>query len=254
MTSIDYAKVAARYENNKIRHQIPLDPLIATWPTGVPRVLDLACGTGLYLEAQTRQLGAKAAVWHGVDASPAMLGVAQRKGGPWDLRVGRAEAIPFSDAERLDYVVCRFAFHHFIDKDAALGEIDRVLQPGGAVRFENIVAEDSADFWLYRYFPGALVADKQRFWPLEKLEAELSRRGYACTRFGRREPPRPAGLFLAEARNRETSQLHLIDEQEYREGLTALEADWAAEPGRLVEPGLAIGGIVAWKSALERPA
>lgn len=76
------------------------------------RILDLACGDGHL----TRLLGAI-----GVDISP--------EPGP-HVRA-RAQALPFADAT-FDAVACHLAFMLFDDLDAVVGEIARVLRPGGS--------------------------------------------------------------------------------------------------------------------------
>ena len=80
MKKTDYSKIADRYDSNKIRHLIERDEMI----TGLPccrdlRVLDLGCGTGNYLQAQTRYFSGdnkRTIFWFGADASEDMLNVA----------------------------------------------------------------------------------------------------------------------------------------------------------------------------------
>jgi ubiquinone/menaquinone biosynthesis C-methylase UbiE len=87
------------------------------------RVLDLACGTGRWLE----WLIAAGASWGvGVDFSPAMLAAARKK---TDVR-GRlvqadCRAIPFAHAV-FDLVVCSFAVGHIPDLRSMAREVGRV--------------------------------------------------------------------------------------------------------------------------------
>lgn len=53
-----------------------------------------------------------------------------------------AEALPFPDAS-FDAVTCRIAPHHFIDIEKALGEIARVLKPGGVFVLEDSCAPEA---------------------------------------------------------------------------------------------------------------
>ena len=55
MTSVDYNQIAARYDRSPIRHQIPRDRHLGAVLGRQPKVLDLACGTGLYLAEQVRK-------------------------------------------------------------------------------------------------------------------------------------------------------------------------------------------------------
>lgn len=101
---------------------------------GSERLLDVACGTGgLLAEVARRYPRVEAA---GVDADPGILAIAARRLARWRGRVTlhatRAESLPFPDGT-FDAAVSTLAFHHLPTpaKRAALGEILRVLRPGG---------------------------------------------------------------------------------------------------------------------------
>ena len=47
-----------------------------------------------------------------------------------DFRIGNAAAMPFAD-NSFDFIVCRAAFKNFQEPARALGEMHRVLKPGG---------------------------------------------------------------------------------------------------------------------------
>jgi ubiquinone/menaquinone biosynthesis C-methylase UbiE len=93
------------------------------------RVLEVAVGTGRDLPFYP----ADAAVT-GVDLSPAMLVLARQRaadhGIDADLRSGDAEALPFAD-ESFDTVVCALSLCTIPDPATAIGEMKRVLVPGG---------------------------------------------------------------------------------------------------------------------------
>ncbi len=92
------------------------------------RVLDLACGTGRWLEWLMAQ-GAGAGA--GVDFSPAMLAAAQRKP-TLRGRLVQADcgAIPFANAA-FDVVVCSFAVGHIADLRQVAREVARVATTRG---------------------------------------------------------------------------------------------------------------------------
>jgi ubiquinone/menaquinone biosynthesis C-methylase UbiE len=93
------------------------------------RVLEVAIGTGLNLPHYPAD-----ATVTGVELSPAMLAIARQRatdlGRDIDLREGDAEHLPFGDAS-FDTVVCALSLCTIPDQAAAIGEMRRVLVPGG---------------------------------------------------------------------------------------------------------------------------
>ena len=100
------------------------------------RVLELAAGAG-----DTGFEAAAIVGEHGrlisTDFSPAMVGVARRRGADLGLanvqfRVMDAERVEL-DADSVDGVLCRFGYMLMPDPAAALAETRRVLRPGGSL-------------------------------------------------------------------------------------------------------------------------
>ncbi len=93
------------------------------------RVLEVGIGTGLNL----RHYPADATVT-GIELSPAMLAIAKQRaadlGRDVDLHTGDAEHLPFDEAA-FDTVVCALSLCTIPDPAAAIGEMARVLVPGG---------------------------------------------------------------------------------------------------------------------------
>jgi len=87
-------------------------------------LLDVACGTGLWLRAAA-QSGAIAA---GVDISQKALDVCRQSLPQAELHCGPAEQLPFGN-EQFDIVSCLGALEHFLDPLAALREMVRVAKP-----------------------------------------------------------------------------------------------------------------------------
>jgi SAM-dependent methyltransferase len=97
------------------------------------RVLDLACGPGIYARPFARRLVGGRVV--GLDLSRPMLAYAQGRRRAegltnLDLVRGSALALPFT-AARFDAVNCCGALHLFADVPGALAEVHRVLAAGG---------------------------------------------------------------------------------------------------------------------------
>jgi ubiquinone/menaquinone biosynthesis C-methylase UbiE len=108
-------------------------------------VLDLAAGTGL----GSRTLAPRVRAVLALDATPAMLEVgraeAEREGlANIVFQRGDAAALPFLDGS-FTIVVCRYALHHFLDRDAVMAEIARVLLPYGRLGLADLVADEHAD-------------------------------------------------------------------------------------------------------------
>lgn len=92
------------------------------------RILDAGCGSG----ALSAALRDRDAIVSGIDASPGMLEQARRRlGADADLRVADlADPLPFPD-EAFDDVVASLVLHYLRDWEPTLGELRRVLRPGG---------------------------------------------------------------------------------------------------------------------------
>lgn len=121
---------------------------------GAGRVLDVCCGTGR-LAGMLRRAGFAAV---GVDASPAMLGRAR-------ARFGHEAVFARQDARRLafpdacfDAAVTTFALHENPpeNRQAILGEMFRVVRPGGQVLVVDYLA-GLAPSWM-----GLLVVAAER--------------------------------------------------------------------------------------------
>ncbi len=93
------------------------------------KVLDVACGTGVLACAAAERAGARGEVV-GLDPNPDMLALARGRTPAISWQEGRAESLPFEPAS-FDRVVSQFGFMFFEDQVLALGEMFRVLRPGG---------------------------------------------------------------------------------------------------------------------------
>jgi SAM-dependent methyltransferase len=89
------------------------------------RVLEVGGGPGEVSERMVRELGADVRY---VDMSPRMVELARARG--IDADVGDVRALPFED-ESFDTVVAAWMLYHVPDLDRGLGELARVLEPGG---------------------------------------------------------------------------------------------------------------------------
>lgn len=92
--------------------------------------LDAGCGPGALTGRLVDRLGA-GAVSAFDPSAPFVRECAARHPGV-DVRLGRAEAIPFDDHE-FDCALAQLVLHFVTDPDLAAGELRRVVRPGGIV-------------------------------------------------------------------------------------------------------------------------
>ncbi len=123
------------------------EELTAALGGGPARILDLGCGTGGLI----RRLEPRHAAWRwtGLEASPMACALARARSGV-EVVEGAAERLPFADAT-WEAVVAADVLYHVEDDAAALGEIFRVLRPGGV-----LVANEPALPWLWSYHDEAV--------------------------------------------------------------------------------------------------
>jgi SAM-dependent methyltransferase len=98
--------------------------LLESLPPGL--ALDAACGTGRH----TRQLARLGHEVLGIDLTPEMLRRAAENVPEASFVVGDLRQVP-ADDEHFDVAVCGLALAHLPELDAAVGELARVLKPGG---------------------------------------------------------------------------------------------------------------------------
>src|SRR6516162_1427598 len=107
------------------------------------RVLEVAPGPG-YLAIELAKLGRYRIT--GVDISRSFVRMATehaaRAAVDAEFRQGNAAALPFADGT-FDFIVCRAAFKNFSNPVTALGEMHRVLRPGGKALIKAMTKDAS---------------------------------------------------------------------------------------------------------------
>ena len=164
---------------------------------GSKSVLDLACGTGRWLERLMSQ-GSKSGV--GVDRSIAMLRVAGRKS---EIRQRLVEAacedLPFASAA-FDLAICSFALGHIGDLEAIVRELARVTRPGADVFVSDLHPEAYARGWRVGFRDGpSAVQIEMRSRSAEEIIQAFSSRGFECRTHVSLWLGEPEEMFFAQA-------------------------------------------------------
>ena len=143
------------------------------------RLLDIGCGTGVFLGAALHLEPLIHAA--GVDLSLEMLAVAQQRL-PASTTLLRADVqrLPFEE-ERFDVVVSASSFHYWDDPRLGLREIGRVLRSGGQL----VVTDWCDDYWGCRLCDRFLRVTNRahrRIYNGRECDALLTGSGYQVAR------------------------------------------------------------------------
>jgi demethylmenaquinone methyltransferase / 2-methoxy-6-polyprenyl-1,4-benzoquinol methylase len=93
----------------------------------------------------------------GVDFAEKMLAIARQKAPDIDFRIGNALALEFGDNE-FDAATVGFGARNFDDLDRGLGEMVRVVKPGGRVVILEITTPQKPPLsWFFRLWFDSVV-------------------------------------------------------------------------------------------------
>ncbi|MFN0166532.1 MAG: class I SAM-dependent methyltransferase [Bryobacteraceae bacterium] len=223
MTDVNYDQLAGRYDERYRQGRYDgistsLDELRDR--LGPRAVLEAGCGTGHWFDRW------EGAVIVGLDRSFGMLSRADRTAFRVQADAGR---MPFA-TRQFDLVYAVHAVHHFADPAGFVRGAATVLRPGGTLAIFTLDQRALRHRWyLYEYFPGTWETDLLRFQPLPEIEAWMREAGLSGVEtrlaervtFSRRGRDVFNDPFLKKDSN---SQLALLSDQAYRQGLRNIEA------------------------------
>ena len=181
-----FAKVSARYRTLRELDlgavRIISDVVARAADPGRPvRLVDVATGSGRYLDAVSHYLGSALAmevVPIGLDLSPPMLTQARIRNRHAGLRaqhvVGAVETLPFR-ASSCDAMTCFNAVHHF-DLARFAGEASRVLAPTGQLILYTRTPEQNRRTIWGRHFP-EFATRETRLYGVDDVRAALQAPG-----------------------------------------------------------------------------
>lgn len=108
---------------------------------GARRVLEVGAGPGEFAERLGCDLGAEVIA---VDLSPRMVELARARG--IDARLGDVQELEFEDGA-FDCAVAAWMLYHVPDLDRGLGQLSRVLRPGGRLVATTNSENNLAELW-----------------------------------------------------------------------------------------------------------
>jgi ubiquinone/menaquinone biosynthesis C-methylase UbiE len=148
-----------------------------------PRVLDVACGTGMFLQRLLIQVPGIEA--HGVDASEDMLSLARitLKGQPQvhleraQMSPGETAGLPYAPAT-FDLITSTNALHDLLDAEAALSGLRRLLVPGGQLVVEDFARRGSPFPWaVFEWLLRRIERHRVRAYTLGEAQSLCKRAG-----------------------------------------------------------------------------
>jgi SAM-dependent methyltransferase len=250
---VDYDRVAARYDDRYAWARYEgveqaLTSFLRTSPRPAPAVLEVGCGTGRWVQglhaARIRPIG--------VDISRGMLSIARARVVGARLVRARAEALPLL-AGSIDRVFCVNALHHFVDAPAFFGAAWRVLRHGGGLMTVGLDPHTGRDrWWIYDYFPEALVEDLQRYPAAPAIREAMRAAGFS--RCETREVQQFAATLSPDEvvergllERTTTSQLMVISDAAYAAGMRRMASQRQAAAGdRTLRVDLRLYATTGW--------
>lgn len=233
---VDYDAIANVYDRRYERNEYGdvERALLHFVGSGTPRVLEVGCGTGHWLELLARHGVTNLS---GLDPSARMLDIARRRVPAADLRQGVGAALSWPDAS-IDRIFCVNALHHMADPAGFVAEARRVLDAGGGLLTVGLDPHVGIDRWVvYDCFDGTLDADRRRYPPAATIGGWLAAAGFGCvaTVVAMHRPvvmSAQAALDNGYLDRAATSQLSLLSDAAYRRGIERITARIAAAEQR----------------------
>ncbi|MGR6914385.1 class I SAM-dependent methyltransferase [[Actinomadura] parvosata] len=236
MRRIDYDKEQYRnYARGRALSEQQLQVWIRAFEAVLPERrplagLDVGSGTGRFTPALARAFGPVV----GVEPAVRMREIAEAESRHPDVRyvAGSAEDMPVPSGSA-DYALMFLAWHHVQDKVRAVGELGRVLRPGGRLLLRANFRDHHPRPWWLEHFPRGLEADTALFQPLHEVIAMFTSDGWRVAGFGTVTEP-SSGTYsdaLERLRLRTLSIFGQLSDEEVEIGFRRLEEVVAANPG-----------------------
>jgi SAM-dependent methyltransferase len=115
--------------------------LVALAEARPARLLEVGCGTGALAARCAAELGCEVIA---LDSSEEMVAATRERG--IEAMVGDVQRLPFDDAT-FDAAIAAWMLYHVPDRDGAIGELARVLRPGGRLVAITTGRDHLAELW-----------------------------------------------------------------------------------------------------------
>ncbi|MDK9693781.1 MAG: bifunctional demethylmenaquinone methyltransferase/2-methoxy-6-polyprenyl-1,4-benzoquinol methylase UbiE [Sulfurimonas sp.] len=128
----------------------------------IDKIVDVACGTGDMMDfwkkrSETNGIAVGEIV--GVDPSQGMVGVAREKFPKFNYHIAKATEIPLQEGSA-DILSITYGIRNVVEREAALGEFNRVLKQGGLVVILEFMKNENPsllgkirDFYMNKILP-----------------------------------------------------------------------------------------------------
>lgn len=135
------------------------------------RVIDVGCGPGFLCESMAAAVGPTGRVV-GIDISEDFIDFAtkHKHSDHIEYRVSNATALP-AESMQFDVAVSTQVIEYVADADAALGEIARVLRPGGRA----IIVDTDFDSWVWHATDAERMTQIMKGWEMHCADPRLPR-------------------------------------------------------------------------------
>ena len=191
--------------------------------------LDVGSGTGRFTPALARAFGPVT----GVEPSVRMREIAQAQSQHPGVQylAGSAEDLPVPSTSA-DYALMFLSWHHVEDKPRAVGELTRVLKPGGRLLLRANFSDHHPRPWWLEHFTRGYELDASLFQPLHEVIAMFTSDGWRVASFGTVTEPSAGtrGDMLERLRLRTLSIFAQLSPDELEAGFARLEQAVAADP------------------------
>ncbi|HCB02010.1 MAG TPA: hypothetical protein DEP19_06470 [Anaerolineae bacterium] len=236
---LNYDKIAQRYNQRYSKPQ--------HWERGqalfelakqinAKTILEVGSGTGYWLNL----LSPLTKHVYGLDYSMGMLTQAKGQAAPLKLIRGTATNLPLKK-EAFDFIYCVDAIHHFGNHQAFIQEAYRLLKPNGvlAVIGHDPHADGSHYWYIYNYFDKVYDTDLRRYPSGTAILKMMNASGFKNISANIVEHIQ--NLHVGEAvlkdpflKHDATSQLALLNEEQYQAGIEKIKQDITNTKGQVV--------------------